>query len=192
MADTRIEVDVPQAGTTIFDDQRKAMATAAMRSARLLADDIKQAAAADISAAGFSQQWQRSLSVRVYPQDKDAVNPAVYVFDRIPYAGVFEDGAVISGDPLLWLPLPSARDFLGGNQRLRPRDFASLGYDLVSIKGAAKPLLGVRRTVSNVTTTTPVFIGLPAVTIRKKFHLRAVFERAAQRWPSLYASAFKA
>ena len=33
------------------------------------------------------------------------MRPAAFIFDKIRYAGVFEEGAVIRGQPFLWLPL---------------------------------------------------------------------------------------
>ena len=33
------------------------------------------------------------------------MRPAAFIFHKIRYAGVFEEGAVIRGQPLLWLPL---------------------------------------------------------------------------------------
>jgi len=60
---------------------------------------------AGIAAGGLSRKWQNALRVNIYPPQGDSMHPAAFVYHKIRYAGVFEDGAVIGGQPLLWLPL---------------------------------------------------------------------------------------
>src|ERR1700745_2725921 len=74
-------------------------ATAALRDAGEIA---KSNGRASIAAAGFSRKWQNALRVNIYPPQGDSLRPAAFIFHKIRYAGVFEEGAVIGGQPLLW------------------------------------------------------------------------------------------
>ena len=77
-------------------------ATAAMKDA---GDVAKRTGRSSIASAGFSRKWQNALRVNIYPAQGDSMRPAAFIFHKIRYAGVFEEGAVIRGQPLLWLPL---------------------------------------------------------------------------------------
>ena len=48
----------------------------------------------------------RLFAEKVIPKLK-GMRPAAFIYHKIRYAGVFEEGAVIGGQPLLWLPLPT-------------------------------------------------------------------------------------
>jgi hypothetical protein len=38
-----------------------------------------------------------ALRVNIYPPQGDSMRPAAFIYHKIRYAGVFEEGAVISG-----------------------------------------------------------------------------------------------
>jgi hypothetical protein len=190
----------------------KEAATLAMRD---LAEHAKERGRANIAAAGFSKRWQNALRAEAYPRRKFSADAAVWLFHRIPYAGVFEEGATIRGRPRLWVPL-STTPKLPRRQRLSPRNFAANFGKLVPMVNARKPLLGaplavtaaaarkgppyrvtaaaLRRGASGqgIIRTVPVFVGVDTVSIRKRFDLRSTFESAADQIGALYLRNLKA
>lgn len=125
---------------------------------------------ANIASAGFSSRWQTGLVQKFFP-NKDTGNPAVLIFHRIGFAGVFEHGASISGSPFLWLPI---------EQNL-PHNVTSpsqYGKKLLSVNVAGKPPLlfdASNRLLG------PLFFGTRKVTITKRFDLYRIFAAAAAR-----------
>jgi hypothetical protein len=135
---------------------------------------------ANIASAGFPARWQAALKSKFYA-NKDTGNPAVLIFDTIPFAEVFERGAVIKGHPLLWLPLD--RNLPAGIRS--PRQY---GGKLVSVNVAGKPPLlfdAAKRELG------PLFVGVRQVNIRKRLDLYAIFETAAGRLPEFYDNRIK-
>jgi hypothetical protein len=196
-----------------YFDPIKEAATNAMRG---MSEVAKNAGRAEIARAGFGKKWQNALRAENYPKRQFSANAAAWLYHRIPYAGVFEQGAQIRGKPYLWLPLSSTPK-LGQNKRLTPRSFqAAYATKLVPMKNAAKPILGapmsvtkaaarkgppykitkaaLRRgaTAQGVIRTVPVFVGVDTVSIRKRFDLARVFSAAADRLPALYLDNLKA
>jgi len=196
------------------------IAEAATTAMRGVANIVKIDGAADIARAGFSTRWQKAISARVYPEGRNSMRPAAFIRHRIPYAGVFEDGANIVGNPMLWVPLPGVPRLMGGGRNRRsitPASFSSTIGDLISYKSkTGLPLLGARVRVTGVRATAerpklslgllkrqgnyggkgvlrtvPLFFGVRAVTITKKFNIRQVCAAARNKIPSLYAAAFK-
>lgn len=193
-----------------------AAATTAMRG---VANLVKIDGASDIARAGFSARWQKALSTRVYPVGRNSMRAAVFVQHKIPYAGVFEDGATIAGKPMMWIPIPGTPASIGsgrGRRRLTPATLATDVSDLVSFRSkSGVPLLGARVRVTGerataakpkvslsllrrqnnyggrgVLRTVPLFFGVSTVNITKKFNIRQVCAKARNRIPSLYAAAF--
>lgn len=119
------------------------IAEAATRTMDRVLAEVKVDARASIARAGFSTRWQNALRLERFPKGgKKSVNAAVFIFHRIVYAGVFEEGATIPGSPLLWIPLPHTPKKIGRN-RMTPRNYASLVGPLVSLKSpSGTPLLG--------------------------------------------------
>jgi hypothetical protein len=71
-------------------------ATAAVREAAELA---KSGGRTSIATAGFSRKWQNALRANVYPPNRDSMRAAALIYHKVPYAEVFERGAVIHGKP---------------------------------------------------------------------------------------------
>jgi hypothetical protein len=186
-------------------------ATAAMRTA---ADIVKAEGRASIAAAGFSRRWQNALRVDVFPKGGNpSANPAAFIHHKIGYAGIFETGGPVSGQPLLWLPLKTTPKKIGRFKMTPERFRIGTGQALVTIRRSGKPpLLGARvrdsrrSGTSRVTLsmlrrgtsgsrgrirTVPLFIGVPAVSIPDKFGITEIVEGAAARLPSLYAAHLK-
>jgi hypothetical protein len=98
------------------------------------ADIAKTKGRAAIASGGFSSKWQNALRAKVYPQGGVSMKPAAFIYHKIPYAWVFEEGATISGKPLLWLPLPGVPKGRG-NRQLTPQEYMEAIGPLIKVKG---------------------------------------------------------
>lgn len=189
-----------------FDQQ--AMVEAAQATFQAGATIFKFRGRTDIAQAGFSTKWQNTLRVDFYPND--GFNPGLRLWHKIPYAGVFEDGEHVKGQPLLWLPVPGLAKRFGKGQRLDPLSFErATGQDLIPFRdpNTGTPVLGVRIKVprrgktpklslsrlrrgtsgkTGVLATVPVFVGVKSVDIRKKFNMQRVRDSVAEELPGLY------
>jgi len=144
------------------------------------ADEAVSQGRANIARAGFSSRWQAALTSRFYPNDP-ADDPAALVYHKFPFAGVFERGITISGRPLLWLPI---------EQNL-PRGVHSprqYGQPMVSVNIAGKPPLLFDKFNR---LKGPLFFGTSSVTIRKRFDLFRIFERAVEHMQEFYEQRIK-
>jgi hypothetical protein len=133
-----------------------------------VADEIKNAGDADMLQAGrFGRRWTDAFDVVAV---EDGLNSKVTVGMGIPYWRVFQFGATIKGNPMLWIPL-SGTDAVG----LRARDFASSlgGLFHVTRKSDGLELLG------SIRTKQMMYFGKASVTIPKKFHLLEICATAA-------------
>lgn len=98
---------------------------------------------ADIARAGnFGRLWQQTWNARFYQVDPPALDAAAFLFQKIPYSPVFEDGATITGKPYLWIPLRTA-PLKVGRGKATPEKLAALGIHLFEIQRNAggPPLL---------------------------------------------------
>lgn len=169
-------------------------------------DIVKREGRQDIAAAGFSKRWQNALRVNVYPRRKLSMSAAALIFHNIRYAGVFEEGATISGKPRLWLPLKDTPK-RAGRQKMTPALYIKTIGPLISIERPGKPPLLAGKIATNrrgsktgkvslsalkrggagaASTLVPLFIGIERVSIRDRFSIRQITERAAARLGSLY------
>lgn len=178
---------------TVFKRKTDVLARAAMSALNQAAGYIKQAGASDIAAAGFSTRWQKAISTRVYPETGAALDAALVARHKIPYANVFEEGAQIAGQPLLWLPLPSAKEYVSIGDKPTPQRVRARGFKLISInRPGREPLLAVKLARATLgDKIVPVFFGIPLVNIPRKFHFRAVSEQAQEKLPGWFKSAIK-
>lgn len=207
-----------------FAEQMKAretdMATAATKAMDGVVGIVKPAARAEIAAAGFSRRVQNALRINRYPEKKSAIsiNPAVWLYHKIEYMGVFEDGANIKGHPELWLPLSTTPQVISGNRATPQRLAAAIGQRLIPFTSRnGTPLLGARVEVSRTQATKdtlkvslsalkrgntgkkaegsslfrtiPLFFGVRETHIPKKLNIREICAKAAGRIPALYAAA---
>ena len=194
-----------------YFDPIKEAATLAMRE---LTEVAKKRGRARIGQAGFSRRWENALRGETYPERGFSANAVSFLYHRIPYAGVFEEGARIRGRPYLWLPL-STTPRLGRRKKLTPQNFSREFGPLVPMRGE-KPLLGAKAAVSKtaarkggpykitkaglrkgaagqgIIRTVPVFVGVDTVNIRKRFNLKREFEIASRQLPALYLKNLKA
>lgn len=189
------------------------IAAAATQAVAAAANDVKADGRADIAKAGFGKRWQNALRADVYPSRGNSINAAAWIYHKIHYAGVFESGARVAGKPLLWLPLPGAPKKLGG-KKTTPQNFNRFVGPLFALKNSRVPLLaanvglsesqakrkkvkislaGLKRGVSGEGSkrAVPMFVGVSAINIRKKFSIIAICKAAAAKLPGLYARYFK-
>ena len=170
----------------------KPIAKAATAAMKETGDIAKRGGRSSIAAAGFSRKWQNALRVNIYPPRGESIRPAAFIFHKIRYAGVFEEGAVIAGKPLLWLPLSDVPVRRG--RPMLPSEYARSVGPLVSVQRPGRPSLLFakhqpkrrRRRAAESLGRKPLYIGLSAVEIAKRFDVRGAAVLAANQLPALY------
>ena len=167
-----------------------------------------------ITAAGFSNKFANSLVAKL--PAKDTLAPTAYIHTTINYADVFETGAVIVGKPYLWLPLPTVPAG-PGRPHMTPKQYVENVGPLVTMHRAGKPpMLGARVAISaprpqpfgrfvsrrilrrgismrgatQPTQVIPLFVGVPAVNIPKKFDVHAAVVDAFGHLDDFYRRQF--
>jgi hypothetical protein len=184
-----IEVDLPAIKKAI-EDKARPLAEAATAAMADVADAGRTAGRASIASAGFSARWQRAFRSRVYPEGRDSLSPAAFFFHRVSYSSIFEEGGTITGDPLLWLPLPDTPKTIGG-QRTTPRLWASRKGKLRSVnRPGRKPLLFGKLSAS-AKGDVPLFVGVQRSIIPKKFDIAGAVNNAADRLESAFEKHFR-
>jgi hypothetical protein len=203
----------PKGGfASLMDELHLPVAEAGSAAIGEASEQIKTEARASIVGAGFSRGWANALRVEVYPKGgKPSIDSATFVWHRIPYAGVFEEGATISGNPLMWLPLPGAPRKIGRFGRMTPKLYRQKIGPLFRMPGTKKPILAAtiraNRTPAKVSTAAlrrgsnpggrgklmaiPLFVGIDQTTIKKRFDVIKATEKAAANLPSLFAKNFR-
>jgi hypothetical protein len=181
---------------TITRDIQRPIAKAATGAVREAGEIAKQNGRASIAAAGFSRKWQNALRVNIYPPQGDSLRPAAFIFHKIRYAGVFEEGAVIGGQPLLWLPLPTV-PFRRGRP-MTPAQYAKSIGPLVTVQRPGRPPLlfpryrpAKRRRKSGSQERKPLYVGLSSVEIAKRFDIKGAARNAAAQLPALFEKHLK-
>lgn len=177
----------------------------------------KANARAAIASAGFSSKWQNAMRSNVYPNpDKKvySLNAAATVYHRIPYAGVFENGATIPGSPFLWIPFPSVQARYRG-RRMSPALFTQevgplhffmskqglptlaaylpLGSDLAKLTIARFRAGERRRKARGILSviSVPVFFGINQVLMKQKFKIIPIIKKAKEQLGELYLERIK-
>ncbi len=182
-------------------------ATAAVKDADAL---VKKESKSALASAGFSGRSQNAMKSVMTPKTGDSINVSVDFFLRPAYLNIFETGAQISGKPLLWLPLDTVPLGAGG-KRLTPKQYVDRIGPLHSARGAKTPLLVGKGSRSQIlratskavrfrkraglqqgTVNVPLFVGVPAVNIRKKFDLAGIVASARSQLGALYLKNIKA
>ena len=182
------------------------VATAATLAMRETAKEVQEAGRQNIAAAGFSSRWRTGFRAVAYPRgSKKAVDAVAYTKHKIGFANVFEQGARISGKPLLWVPLPGTPTKIGG-KRMTPRLFSSKVGPLQYVDSGKRPLLFAKVSRGRGSNSTfgrsgkvslarlrkggnqsvPVFVGLPIVDIARRFDISGVIDRAIVKLPAKY------
>jgi hypothetical protein len=181
--------------------------TAAMKE---VGKEAADAANANIHAAGFaSRKWE--LKAENFPKSGgNTLLPEVWLHSTANFEDVFTEGAQIRGNPLLWLPLPTVPMWPGDSTRqMSPSKYVQTIGPLVSMERKGRPpMLGApvqgnarsqaigRRLVSKRRlrvgsfapgfTIVPLFVGVPAAVIEKKFDVDGAVQKVIDKFPGLY------
>lgn len=191
----------------VFLATGEAMERAAQAAIKAAGEQAKADGKANILSAGLGTRFANALRLNVYPKKGASLRAAALIYHKIPYAGVFEEGATIRGKPRLWLPLPSTpRKY--GRYRLTPERYAREIGPLQYVKRPGKsPLLFAKiksaksgkpgkPSLSRLkagargqgkTTSVPVFVGLDSVSIRKRLDISGIVRKARDRLADFYA-----
>lgn len=168
-----------------YEGNYELMENAAQRAANFVGARIKTQGDQVIRNAGFGKNWTQTFKVNVYPDRGDpSLKPTVFVYHRIPYAGVFEEGATIAGRPLMFLPTRNAPDGRG-SRPMNPKAYRASVGPLVSVRrGRRIYLIGK---VPGTKISKIMFVGLPQVRVPQKwFSIDRVVESAASDFEDLY------
>lgn len=167
---------------TSIQEPIAAAATGAMRDA---AEIIKRDVRSEMKSGGMSTRFTNAFRADAYPKGGQSINAAAHAYSKIPFAGVFEEGASISGKPLLWLPIEANLP-----RGTTIRSFRQGGGRLVTIRRkSGPPLLGAP--IGDNGRLVPVFVGVPRVDVEKKFSVARVMQSTANKIESLYAKNLK-
>lgn len=188
----------------VFEGFEDPIAGAAKRTMEIAGDRLKALGRGSIAAAGFSSKWQNALRVNVYPRGKiESIDSAAFLYHKIGYANVFEEGAVIRGKPYMWVPLTSSRNLLG-KRRLTPAEYKRrIGPLRFVQRPGGRPLLmgevaSNARTVSRASLrrgagrggravrSVPIFVGVPVVRISRKFRIREAAVQVRASLPGIF------
>lgn len=203
-------------------DLHKRLATAATDAMKEAGAIIKRDGRANIAAAGFSQRWQNAFRVNIYPDRGRTVSThaALLAYHKIPYAGIFESGGTITGNPLLWLPLPNVPTSLRGRHMTpanyirmigplhaiyRPGRVPLLAGYMPASSGAAAGKITIGKLAAGANAarhqrpgapavklvSVPLFYGLSQVTLKKRLGLIPIFNRVEGQLGALYLKNFK-
>jgi hypothetical protein len=203
-----------------FREVQKPIAKAATLAMADTVDQAVDVGRAAISSQGFSSRWQNALRGKAYPTGGSfSMKPAGWIYHKIPYAGVFEQPTTISGD--MWLRLSNAPQKDGRDPltpRLVRKRFGDIlspvsskgkrllvvrlplpsGQDPQSVKVTPTMLRSAIRagqkskgkrgtTVQSV----PLFHGVSAVSLRKRFNIEGATRQAADSLGSFYVRNFQ-
>lgn len=191
---------------TAFGASTTVLQEAAQKAIAAAGEIVKQEGRAEIAAAGLGAGFVKAFRVDIYPKGRNSLNATAHIYHKIPYAGVFEEGATIRGNPRLWLALPSTPQRYG-RKPMTPELFAKSIGPLSFVKRPGKrPLLVAKaKKGKNMTKislarfraggkgegpfmSVPVFVGLDTVSIRKRLNITRIVRNARERLPELYAS----
>jgi hypothetical protein len=140
--------------------------------------EIEDQGRANIAAGGnfSSARWQQGFQAKVSYRTRSDIN--IRVTHSVFYWRVFEEGAVIHGQPLLWIPLSFSE---AGQRGVRARDFGAPLFRVDRKSGA--PLL--------MSDSGPQYFGKESVTIPRKWNLRGIVRAVARRMNTFYKQAMR-
>lgn len=157
---------------------------AARETAQQAATQIVEEGREDISSApgNWGSRWLEGLQAKV---TEGGGNIRISVTHKIPYFGVFQDGAVINGRPMLWIPLSFADAATAAwpGRGVRARDYPGRLFRVDRKVGA--PLL------LDSYSKKPQYFGKESVTIPKKFHVREIAIEIARHMKEMFRENLK-
>ena len=208
----RLRIETPRRGfARVTEESIEPMQRAAQQTVEQVSEDFKREGRSEIASSGFSRRWQNALRVTRYPRrrNQQSLDGATWAHHRIPYAGIFETGANVSGRPMLWLPLPTAPRQMR-RRRFPPERFAREVGDLWGFRSpGGTPLLAAQARVSKrqaqrrhpqasmaalrrgvqgrgILRSIPLYHGVHVARIGRRFNLTGVARRVAARIPDYF------
>jgi hypothetical protein len=163
-------------------EAHRAVAIASVVALRETATNAVEEGRADIASAGaFGANWQRDLRRKIVGATEGgeaSLQAKAIIFHKSALAGVFEHGISIQGKPLLWIPTtPGA-----------PRAGRS-GKKLTSATVRGQPMLF--DAADRDRKRKPLYIGVPAVRIAKKWHIIEIVKQHTAQLGALFLKHFK-
>jgi len=182
MAEFKVTSDLPKWLQTLRE-QDQPVAKAAVAALRETAANSVQEGRRDIASAGrFGPKWQSGLQYLTKGASEGgapSLDASARIFHRYGIAGVFEQGATISGKPLLWIPTTP-----GGPSPKKS------GKKLVSATVRGHPMLFDAN--DHDRRRKPLYIGVPQVRIPKLFHIEEIVEKNVEKMTALFIKHFEA
>jgi hypothetical protein len=172
---------------------RRRISTAAWLALQDVGKQVDLLGRVAIKRGGFGPKWQSAWKSKVYPSNKPSIDAAIYTRHKVPYAGIFETGGTVKGNPLMWIPTRNVPVLGGRLRKMTPARFAK----------TIGPLSGPRRTSGSNRTPVlfgaipgskkrvPMFIGVRSVFQKKRFNVGAAVVAAAAAFPRYYESRLK-
>lgn len=214
----KLKYEAPARGRFLkgITEQQGPIARAVTTAFREAAKQIEDRGRANIAGAGFTRRWQSGFRVTVTPR-QFSLRPVIRGTHRIGFVNIFERGGRIGGEPLLWLPLPTAPKRIAG-KRTTAAAYAKEVGPLISINRPGKaPLLagqalraqsgraslaalrtGARHASSRRaggrgrrTVLVPLFVGIRQAQIRKRFNVSPIYDAVRGQLGELYLKNFQ-
>jgi hypothetical protein len=165
----------PQIDETV-DRLKQRFAGTVTASAKQFADNVLREGRADIAAAGrFTGAWISGFTYDISGEDGKSTTIVFHHSKRL--WRIFQKGATIKGDPLLWIPVepggPPASKFPG---RL---------FQVKRLKKRDTPLL------MSAEDHKVKYIGVKKVTIRRKFHLLKIIRDESKKLRDLFKAGMR-
>jgi len=190
------------------------IARAITKTFRAAAKEIEREGRKRIATGGLSRRFQTGFRVFAFPRRQFSMRPVIKGTHRLGFINIFETGGTIRGKPLLWIPLPTAPDKIGG-KRITPKLYIDKVGPLVRIQRPGKaPLLagqalrapsagrsaalgtlrtGARRAAARraggrgrSAVAVPLFVGVPLARIPKRLNVSPVYDLARVELPNIY------
>lgn len=148
-------------------------------SAQRAKEEIETQGRANIAAGGnfSSPRWQDGFQAKISFQSRTDLT--IRTTHAVSYWHVFENGAVIRGNPMLWIPLSGSNADV---RKVRARDYGAPLFR-VDRKNGGAPLLHDGNA--------PQYFGKESVTIPKKWNLRDIVRNVARQMSKFYRQAMK-
>ena len=185
----KVTVDEPK-WLKMIRAKEQPVAVAAEAALRDVAAETVQEGRKDIAAAGpgFSHaEWLSGLQYRVSGDrigGQATLSGKAVIFHKYGIAGVFEEGADIKSDKLMWLPTRKGLPRLGGKRRpsrsRRKLTFATVRGVVMAFDVADK-----------ARDRKPLYIGLKEVVIPKKFHIQEIADANVAHIGEYFLKKFK-
>jgi hypothetical protein len=194
----------------------RAMARAATGAFRDAAKIIQPEVRSQMASAGLTKRFYSRFRVQVKPKAGISLKPAIRGIHPYGFINVFERGGLASGKPYLWLPLPSAPAKIGGKRTTVKKYIENVGPlrtisrpghpPLLGAEALRRPSSGQRFTIASLKTgarnaasrragnkgrktfLVPLFVGVKSAQIAGRLHVDAIWNRARELLPELYAA----